>query len=126
MKEKLYVIFILITFLSAIGCASTNESKVEKSSTVKPAIFFQSIKSGDAAEVERLLNKGADINAKDMEGDSALVGAVYSGSTEVAKLLLDAGADINAGNNNGFKALDIAEREGQGHIADYLIAEGGE
>ncbi|KKL85152.1 hypothetical protein LCGC14_1957610, partial [marine sediment metagenome] len=62
----------------------------------------------------------------DMEGDSALVGAVYSGSTEVAKLLLDAGADINAGNNNGFKALDIAEREGQGHIADYLIAEGGE
>ncbi len=30
MKEKLYVIFILITFLSAIGCASTNESKVEK------------------------------------------------------------------------------------------------
>ena len=52
-------------------------------------------KSGDLAAVKTLLAKGADVNAKDGDGLTALIAAAGEGQLEVVRLLLNKGADAN-------------------------------
>ena len=47
--------------------------------------------------VKHLLSKGADLNARDKEGATALNRAVEQGNVEVVRILLENGADIEAG-----------------------------
>ena len=48
------------------------------------------------AGVKALLAKGANVNAADEEGHTALIFAAFNGRAETVKLLLAAGADPNA------------------------------
>jgi ankyrin repeat protein len=48
---------------------------------------------GDAAAVRALLDRGADVDARDAYGDSALMLAVLYGDADLVKLLLDRKAD---------------------------------
>lgn len=48
--------------------------------------------------VQALLDKGADVNARDLSGDTPLHTAAARGDTEIVKALLDAGAKANIKN----------------------------
>jgi len=52
---------------------------------------------------------GNDVNVADVNGDTALHGAVHRGASNIVKLLLDNGADVDAINKKGWSALSIAE-----------------
>ena len=56
-----------------------------------------------------LIEQGADVNAKDIGGNTPLMDA-SSGRFPLAKLLIEKGADVKAKNNAGETAYDIAER----------------
>ena len=58
--------------------------------------------------VDLLLDLGADINAKDIDGKSILNYAVVSGSDRIVKKLLFRGADKDIKDNNGQKCIDVA------------------
>ncbi len=68
---------------------------------------------GDAVAVEALLAKGADVNAKDNNGWSALmmastggnIPAFRAGCLDAVRALLAKGADVNAKDNGGATAL---------------------
>ena len=47
------------------------------------------------------MEHGAQIDAVDTSGDSALLGAVEAGNVETAKLLLELGANVNFVANDG-------------------------
>ena len=51
-------------------------------------------RQGDAAIVELLLARGADVNAKGEEGETALMWAASGGKLELAKRLIEAGAKV--------------------------------
>ncbi len=60
------------------------------------------------ASLDLLLARGADVNAANQAGDTALHGAALRGSTTVIQYLVDHGANVNAKNARGWTPLDIA------------------
>jgi uncharacterized protein len=64
---------------------------------------------GDAiAALQRLLDRGANVNAANQMGDTALHGAALRGSPAIMRLLVERGANLNAVNAKGQTPLDIA------------------
>jgi ankyrin repeat protein len=84
---------------------------------------------GDVAEVECLLDRGANIEARDENGNTPPVAAAGNGHREVVECLLDRGADIEAyiearRGRGGRTALIAAAREGHGEVVECLLDRG--
>ena len=58
-----------------------------------------------------MIDKGADVNAKDKNGNTVICDAVFSsgGKPEIILLLKKKGADPNIPNNYGISAIELAE-----------------
>lgn len=70
----------------------------------------------------KLIEKGANLNARDAYGNTPLSHAcsrIWHNGVDIINLLIAAGADIDAKNNNGISPRMIAER-----IADFPFIEG--
>lgn len=76
------------------------------------------------ADVRSLVQDGADVNAAQADGATALHWAAYHGDTELAELLLDAGADPSAANRNGSTPMWLAASRGNATMIETLL-EGG-
>ena len=69
-------------------------------------------KNAPPQKIQALLNAGADVNAKDNGGTTALMLAARSNSNpEVIKTLLNAGAELFAKDNKGKTVLDHAKND---------------
>lgn len=75
-------------------------------------------RQGSLKIVKSLICYGADVNAKNNDGRTALM---LTSNLEIAKLLIDSGADVNAKNNDGGTALIWADKL---EIAKLLIDNG--
>jgi len=80
--------------------------------------------AGSTDIVSLLLDKGADVNAQDADGYTALSIASRNGHTEVVKLLLDKGADVNVQDADGDTALIWASRNGHTEVVKLLLDKG--
>ncbi len=85
--------------------------------------------SGNLKEVEGLLGKGADINAKRDNGTTALIGASIEGHQEVVEFLLAKQANVDAkvyffGRSGGATACDLASQKGHQEIVKLLVRAG--
>ena len=69
-----------------------------------------------------LIGKGANINAKDMRGNTPLHAAVEGKAKEAMFALLKEGADRTAKNQNGFTPLGLAEKLGPEELAEILAS----
>jgi hypothetical protein len=81
-------------------------------------------REGGQAEVQRLLEKGADVEAKDGKGWTALLKAVHNGHEAVVKLLIENGADIKVRDGKGWTALLKAVDKGHDTVVKVLIENG--
>jgi ankyrin repeat protein len=77
--------------------------------------------AGDLAKLRALIEEGADVNAKNMWGETALHYAAERGHKEVVELLIAKGADISAGR---IEALQYAIDNGHTEVAILLINKG--
>jgi len=88
--------------------------------------LIEAVKKGYAPIVQAFLAKGAEVNAADDTGGTALIWAVARGRVETVRLLLDSGAAVNARDADGMTALALARRKNAQEIADILLAAGAE
>ena len=75
-------------------------------------------------EIKELLKKGADLEAKDGDGDTALVGAATRGQLDVVKCLVELGADLEAKDGDGRTALMMAASWGELDVVKFLVEHG--
>jgi ankyrin repeat protein len=67
--------------------------------------LFDAVDAGDVAAVKRLLARGAEVNARDGRGETALMRAAVYADAGVVAALLAAGANANARDKAGATAL---------------------
>ncbi len=79
---------------------------------------------GNKDVVEKLIERGAVVDAVDNEGETPLYAAVYGGHEEVVKVLLKAGADVNKENIDGDTPLNFAIWGQHNEIVEALLKAG--
>jgi ankyrin repeat protein len=89
-----------------------------------PPPLMLAAREGRVNAVRYLLDQGADVNAHDGSGNTALGEATYYSQVAVIKELLARGANINAV-TNGATPLDIALNRNDGAVIDLLKHYGG-
>ena len=58
-----------------------------------------------------IINKGADVNVQNKDGNTVLILALINKSPDIIKMLLNNGADVNVQNKDGKMAIDYAYEE---------------
>ena len=81
-------------------------------------------RAGDVAAVRSLLADGADVDARQGDGATALHWAAHRGDLELAGVLIDAGADVNAANALDATPLWLASQNGDARLVARLLAAG--
>src|SRR5688572_22490286 len=82
------------------------------------------IERGDLAAARALLQKGADVDAPQVDGATGLHWAVYRDDVAAVDLLLNAGAKVNAANRTGVTPLSMAALFGNPEVVDRLLKGG--
>lgn len=80
----------------------------------------------NTAMIKLLLERGADPNARDGQGDSPLWAGAQPGMPDVARLLIGAGADVNNRNKQGRTPLHWAVFTKKSDYAKVLLEAGAE
>ncbi len=82
--------------------------------------------AGDGAAVRAQLDSGANVNAADSGGTTALHWAAHLGDVSMAEALVTAGADVNARNAYGVRPISLACSSGSGKLVKLLLEAGAE
>jgi len=79
---------------------------------------------GQIGGVQKFLDQGANVNAVDSSGITALMTASELDRSDVVKLLLEKGAEVNAADSFGSTALTKASERGHLEVVKLLLEKG--
>ena len=86
--------------------------------------LIDAVKAGDAAAAAALLTAGADVNAPQADGTTALHWAAHRGDVDLVRQLIRAGADVNAKNDYGATPMSEAAVVADPALIEALLAAG--
>ena len=98
--------------------------RVEGGKRLTPLMF--AARMGHPIVVKLLLERGAEVDATDNDGNSILAHAAARGNESVVRILLDNGARTQCTNNKGCTALHHASHNGHAMVIEKLIKYGAE
>ncbi len=83
-------------------------------------------RQGEASVVQELIAAGADLEAANSDGNTALWAACYAEQLPIIEQLVSAGANINHQNPDGVSVLIYAASAGKTSVVELLLAKGAE
>ena len=86
--------------------------------------IIQAVRDDNQSLVAGLLGRGADVNAQEPDGSTALAWAAIRANADVARILLAAGADPNLTNSYGIGPLALAIENAARGIVQLLLDNG--
>jgi ankyrin repeat protein len=86
--------------------------------------LHSAIRKGSAGLVQKLLDRGADVNERDERLDSPLGTASKKGKLEIARTLIKYGGDLNSRDAIGWTPLHEAARSGYVDVVRLLLDNG--
>jgi ankyrin repeat protein len=119
-KRKGFLLASLCILVSAPAMSSCKKKSETTNSTELCSVAYR----GDDILVRSFLQKGANVNSRDNNGCTPIIGAVGGGHLSTVKLLIENGADVNAPCNSGANPLFIAADQGHGDILRLLLDKG--
>ena len=118
-----YKILILLLLLVSHRVPSEELTQAEKTQLNKKLI--KAIKKKDFKKLNKLLEKGANVNSQDKLGWTALMEVAFQGHLEITNALLEIeGINVNAQDIDGWTALMIAADQGHLEIVKALLKKG--
>ena len=116
MELRPIAVFVIVAF--GISGIATATGHAEESS------LADAVESGDSNLMVRLIEGGADVNAAQVDGMTALHWAVYHDDTETVELLAQSGANANAKNRYGVVPLLLAAENANDLVVQFLLDAG--
>ena len=89
-----------------------------------PAYWESAVSRGDVAALARSLDGGADVNALNQHGQTAIMNAAHHGQIDLVQLLIARGADLNRSAKYGLTALMLAVIGGHAAVVELLVRAG--
>ena len=110
-----------LVIASLVGCAMV--SRLVASTSEAPVAA--SAQARDLTAVRALLKTGADVNAAQGDGMTALHWAAMNADVEMTTMLLQAGANVRAQSRlGGYLPLHLAAQAGSAAVVDQLLVRG--
>lgn len=121
---------LLVGAVGILGCGEESPDKArsklaEQGVPVDNQTLIAKTKEGKAGEdaARLLVVAGTDPNARQENGMTVLMSAVFNGQFDAAKALIARGADVNA-SAKGFTALRLAVERGNADMVKLLLDHG--
>lgn len=111
------VAFANVSLASNVNSLSNDKITVSVYEGVSPLCI--AISKGDLEVIKKLVEYGANVNAKSNEMTPLMFAARYN-KVEILKFLVSKGAKINAKDSKGFTALKYAELSNAFDAVQYL------
>ncbi|MBI1736815.1 MAG: ankyrin repeat domain-containing protein [Candidatus Rokubacteria bacterium] len=86
--------------------------------------WARAVSAGDLEAVRRWLASGADVDARDEHGQTALMLAAHGGHAAIVEVLVASGADLDVTAKYSLSALMLAVVAGHAAVARRLVAAG--
>jgi len=113
LRNRVLPVLMLVAAAGCVFAADVNDD------------LFAAVRKGDAAAVQKLLEKGADVNAKGPYDQTPLFFAADRGHMDIVKLLVSKGADLNRKDTfYNFTAIGRAAMKDHKDIVGYLAEQG--
>ena len=113
----------LIALVAATGCSrDPRQVLVDLNIPYTTDAWLAQAAAGDEVAVKAFLAAGMDPNARNAEGDTALMNAAAAGSGKVVEMLLSGGAQVNVTNARGMTPLAAAILNGHPDVVGVLVA----
>jgi ankyrin repeat protein len=106
---------VAATVLPGVSAVNAQEDK---------AMLIEAVTGKDLPKIREIISAGAELEARDPQGRTALLLATHANAVEIAKALIAAGANVNAKDAIKDTPFLYAGAEGRAEILEAILATG--